>query len=131
MTGNYNQQMTNNNYNQQMANNNFNQPAKKSNSFGKVFGIIAIIVAGIVILFVVIFSLVSANSNKLICKSNEGDITLMYNDSAITGYSTVGMSYDMDQQNTIASRVGIDNYISQFKTWFEKKTSGTCTIKKK
>lgn len=112
--------------------NNYTQPVKKSkNVVLKILGIIGGIVVGIIVLFVVIFSLVSSNSNKLICKSSEGNITIMYNDTTITGYTANGMSYDMDQQKTVANQIGIKNYISQFTTWFETNTTGSCSIKEK
>jgi len=75
--------------------------------------------------------MVSSNSNKLICKSSEGNITIMYNDSTITGYTASNISYDMDSQKKVASQIGIDSYISQFKTWFETNTTGSCSKKQK
>lgn len=134
------QQMNNNvsevnpNAGQQMNNNynNYNQPVKKSkNKIVKILAIIGGIVVGIIVLFIVIFSVVSLNSNKLVCESDEGNITIMYNDSTITGYTAVGISYDMDQQKIVANRIGINSYISQFTTWFKTNTTGTCTIKEK
>lgn len=112
--------------------NNYNQPVKKSkNAVVKVLAIIGGIIVGIIVLFVVIFSLISSNSNKLICKSSEGNITIMYNDTTITGYTAKGVSYDMDQQKTVVNQIGIKSYISQFTTWFETNTTGSCSIKEK
>lgn len=108
--------------------NNYNQPVKKSKK--TIVKVLAIIV-GFIVLFLVIFSVVSLNSNKLICKSSEGNITIMYNDSTITGYTANGISYDMDQQKKVANQVGINSYISQFTTWFETNTTGSCSIKEK
>lgn len=104
------------------------KPKKK---FPKIGLIILGIIVAFIILIVVIFSIVSSNSNKLICKSNEGNITIMYNDTTITGYTAVGISYDMEQQKTIANQIGINSYIQQFNSWFETNTSGTCTIQEK
>lgn len=116
----------------QSITNSYNQPVKKTkNPIVKVLAIIGGIVVGIIILIVVIFLLVSANSNKLICKSSEGNITIMYNDSTITGYTANGISYDMDQQKIVANQIGIKSYISQFTTWFERNTTGSCSIKEK
>lgn len=120
------EQPMNNNYN------NYNQPIKKSkNTIVKILAIIGGIVIGFIVLFIIIFSIVSSQSNKLVCNSKEGDITIMYNDSAITGYTANNISYDMEQQKEVANQIGINSYISQFKTWFETNTTGTCTIKEK
>ena len=64
----------------------------------KVLMIIGGIVVGVVVLGVIIFVVVSSTSKKLVCKSNEGNITIMYNDKTITGYTAVGLSYDLDNQ---------------------------------
>lgn len=93
----------------------------------KVLMIIGGIVVAIVVLFVVIFAVTSATSKKLKCKSNEGNITLMYNDKTITGYTASNISYDLDGQKKLANEIGIDSYIEQFITWFETNTSGTCS----
>lgn len=112
--------------------NNNNNPVKKvKRNFVKVLAIIGGIVVVLIIICIVVFFVVSANSNKLVCKSNKGNITIMYNDSAITGYTASGVSYDMDGQQTVAEKTGMDSYITQFKNMFETKTGGTCTIKKK
>ena len=95
----------------------------------KALMIIGGIVVGFIVLFTVIFSLTSATSNKLVCKSDEGNITIMYNDKNITGYTATGMSYDMDGQKKYAEQVGIEAYIEEFKTWFSNNTSGSCTTK--
>lgn len=92
----------------------------------KVLMIIGGIVVGIVVLGVVIFAVVSLTSKKLVCKSDEGNITLMYNKKTITGYTAKGISYDLDGQKEIAEKIGIDAYLEQFKTWFRTNTTGTC-----
>ena len=111
--------------------NNFNQPVKKSNTFKKTFIIIICVILAVIILGIILFTFISSNSNKLICESKEGNITLMYNDSALVGYAATGISYDLDQQQAIAEKIGIDNYIEQFKIWFENNTTGTCRVKEK
>lgn len=87
------------------------------------------IFVGIIVLVVVIFGITSATSKKLVCKSAEGNITIMYNNKNITGYTAVGMSYDMDGQKKVAKEIGIDAYIEEFKNWFSNNTSGSCTTK--
>lgn len=93
----------------------------------KVLMIIGGIVVIITVLFIIMFVFTSATSKKLKCKSKEGNITLMYNDKTITGYTASNISYDLDGQKEIASQIGIDNYIDQFITWFETNTTGTCS----
>lgn len=84
------------------------------------------VVVSIVVLFIIIFTIVSASSNKLVCKSNEGNITIMYNDKEITGYTAKNMSYDLNNQKKIAKQIGIEEYLNQFSSWFSKNTTGTC-----
>lgn len=92
----------------------------------KILMIIGGVVVAIVVLFILIFTFVSATSEKLVCKSNEGNITIMYNDKTITGYKALNITYDKEGQTKYAEQVGIDAYIKEFKTWFEANTTGTC-----
>lgn len=92
----------------------------------KVLMIIGGIVLGIVVLGGAIFAIVSLTSHKLKCKSSAGDITIMYNDEKITGYAATGMTFDMDAQNKIAERYGIETYLDEFSDWFAEYTNGTC-----
>lgn len=97
----------------------------------KAVKIVLMVIGGVVVvvgvLLFVIFTCVSSSSNKLVCESKEGDITLMYNDKEIVGYSASNITYDLDQQQDYAKEVGIDSYMDEFSTWFESNTSGTCT----
>lgn len=93
----------------------------------KVLMIIGGIVVGIVILFIVIFAITSMTSKKLVCKSKEGNITIMYNNNSITGYTAKGITYDMEGQKNYAKKVGINAYIKEFSTWFSTNTTGKCT----
>lgn len=113
--------------------NNYDQPVKKTkNGNLKILAIVAAVIVFLAIVIFVVVSLVkSFSGNKLVCKSNEGNITIMYNESGINGYTANGISYDMDEQRDVAEQIGIDNYISQFTTWFETNTTGTCTVKEK
>lgn len=92
----------------------------------KALMIIGGIVVGFIVLVIVIFAITSATSEKLVCKSNEGNITIMYNDKTITGYTANGISYDLDGQKKYAEKVGVDAYISEFSTWFSSNTTGSC-----
>lgn len=92
----------------------------------KVLMIIGGIVVGSILLFILMYLFVSFTSNKLVCKSKEGNITILYNDKTITGYKAINMSYDKDTQTKYAEQIGTDTYIKEFKTWFETNTTGTC-----
>ena len=116
---------------QQNQNTSYVQQPKRKNPVIKIFAIIGGFVVGIIVLAVVIISIGSANSNKLVCKSNEGNITIMYNDNEITGYTASGMSYDLDQQKSYAKQVGVQAYLDEFSTWFETNTTGSCSVKEK
>lgn len=105
------------------------QSAKpKKNKLIKILAIIGGVVVGFIVLFVVIFSITSSSSEKLVCKSDEGNITIMYNEKGITGYTAVGMSYDLDAQKEVVKEIGMDAYITKFDDWFKSNTSGYCTI---
>lgn len=126
-SNNYQQVGTSQNYYQQgnaPINNSDNNKKKKN----KIIPKILMIIGGFIILFVVIFSIVSATSEKLVCSSDKGNITIMYNEKGLTGYKTSGMSYDFDEQKQYANKIGIDAYIKEFSSWFSNNTSGTCTV---
>ncbi len=76
-----------------------------------------------------IFGVTSLTSKKLVCKSSEGNITIMYNDKTIKGYTANGLSYDLDGQKKYAEQVGIDAYIKEFANWFKTNTTGSCEAK--
>ncbi len=81
----------------------------------------------IVLLAFIIIAFVSMTSKKLVCKSNEGNITIMYNDKKIKGYTASGFTYDLDGQQKYAEQVGIDAYLDEFSSWFSSNTTGSCT----
>lgn len=93
----------------------------------KILMIIGGVVVGIIVFVVAIFFIVSSTSNKLVCESNEGNITIMYNDETITGYTAKGLSYDLDAQKEYAEKIGIDAYLDEFSTWFSSNTTGSCS----
>lgn len=126
------QPVNNNVYpNQQVINTNMQVPSKK-NSGSKVLIIVLIaiglIVAGVVAFFVLVFKNLTADANKLVCKSNEGNITIMYKNDEIIGYTVVNMEYDLDEQKEYAKEIGIDAYILEFKEWFSSHTTGSCVV---
>lgn len=95
----------------------------------KILMIIGGIVVGLVLIGVIVFLVISATSKKLECKSSIGDITLMYSDKTVTGYAANGIEYDLDGQQAIADRIGIEAYLDEFEEWFADNTDGTCTRK--
>lgn len=118
---------------QQNLNASYAQEPKHKSPIMKVLamlGSVAVGIVGVIVLVFAVISVVSANSNKLVCKSNEGNITIVYDDE-IVGYIAEGMSYDYDQQKSIAEQIGIQSYLDEFKTWFETNTTGSCLIEEK
>lgn len=92
-----------------------------------IIGVLFLLIIGLVVALVFIFNSVSSNSNKLVCESKEGNITIMYNDSTITGYTVSGgITYDFDTQKKLADQKGGEAYIDEFNKWFENNTSGSC-----
>ena len=105
-----------------------NPMPKKTNKTKKVLSIIGGIVAALITAFIVIFIVASINSEKLVCKSNEGNITIMYNKNGLIGYTAKGIIYDYDTQKQIAKQIGVKEYITEFNEWFVSNTTGSCTI---
>lgn len=104
---------------------------RKMKLLPKILMIIGGLVVTVILLFVLIYFIVSIKSNKMICKSDEGNITLMYTDKGLTGYKAYNISYEFDQQKEYAKQMGIDAYLKEFNDWFKKNTTGSCTIKGK
>ena len=92
----------------------------------KILTIIGGIVVGLIVLGILLFVIISITSKKLVCKSSEGNITIMYDNKTITGYTAVGLSYDMNSQREIAEEVGIKEYIEDFIEFFNENTTGSC-----
>ncbi len=96
-------------------------------SLKKVLMIIGGVVVAIVVIAILCFTVVSLTSEKLVCESKEGNITIMYDDNKIKGYTaTGGITYDLDGQQKIAEEIGVKSYLEQFKLWFSTNTTGTC-----
>jgi len=85
-------------------------------------GVVVAVIAIAVLLIIFVFS----TSEKMVCESNEGDITIYYNEEEITGYAANGMSYDLDGQKEYAKQIGVDAYLKEFKEWFSTNTTGSC-----
>ena len=100
------------------------KPKKKSLLF-KVLIVIAIIIVIIIALFIY----TDKTSDKLVCKSSKGDITIMYKGEKLKGYKTKNASYDMDSAKELVERYGMEEYLKAFKQWFESESDGTCEYK--
>ena len=90
---------------------------------------------GIVILAViamVIMVLINGgNKNKeLVCKSAFSSITIYYNKNTIDGYTTNGYTYNLLSEQSKAEQMGVDKYIEEYASTFNRDTMGTCTIQK-
>ena len=94
--------------------------------------IIGGIVLAIAIALVIVFSKKSAtsksnSSTKMVCKSNEGSITITYNDKEITNYKAVGIFFDFKEQKEYAQQIGLDKFLTEYAEWFKNNTTGTCS----
>lgn len=93
----------------------------------KILMIIGGIVVGLIILGGIIFFTIYVKSDKIICSSSNGNITILYNEDELSGFTTSGnLTFDFDTQNAYAKTIGTDSYIEEFKTWFSENTDGTC-----
>lgn len=92
--------------------------------------IIGGVIIGVIVFAVAIIIIMSFSSNKLVCESGEGDITIMYNNKTITGYKAVDLIYQFDEQKLYAEKIGIDKYIDEFSEWFSNNIDGSCKHKK-
>ena len=75
----------------------------------KVLTIIGGIVVVIILFFVILFVFTSLTSKKLECKSSEGNITIMYSDKTITGYTANGSKF-----NLTGTAVTSDTYANSY-----------------
>ena len=94
----------------------------------KVLMIIGGIVVGFIVSFVAIFIITSATSKKLVCESDEGKLIIMYNDKTITGYTSNGVTYDLEGQKAYAEQIGVEAYIEEFSKLFSSKSTGNCKV---
>lgn len=88
-----------------------------------------IVIGCVAIAVVALFFLMTANSQKLICKSSEGSITILYDENSINGYTVVNMSYDLDAAQEYAEQIGVEAYLDEFELWFSSNLNGSCTRK--
>lgn len=94
-----------------------------------------LVVCGAVILSVVVmvvFVLVNDgdNSKQLVCQSNEGNITLVYDNNTVVGFTASTYTYDLLSEKERAEEMGVEKYIDEFASIFNTNTMGTCTKEK-
>lgn len=90
-----------------------------------IFGIIFLAYYGLTLFF----SIANENMDRLVCTSNEGNITIYFNNDTIISYTTVGLTYDLEGQSKYSESIGKEKYSLEFTKWFEENTSGTCIFK--
>ena len=93
----------------------------------KTLMIIGGIFLGMIALGAIIIIITAATSKKMNCESSKGNITIMYSNDTITGYSATNITYDLDQAKKYAEQIGVDAYLDEFSTWFSTNTTGTCS----
>lgn len=87
-----------------------------------------IIFIGIILLIIIVFIVINLLPKKLVCKSKEGNITIIYDDKTITKYTVSGgITYNLEEGQEIAKKLGIEEYLNQFEKWFQANTTGKCT----
>ena len=91
----------------------------------KALTIILAIITIVLVCINVPYIITTFTSNKLTCKSKEGNITLIYNDT-VEYFFTDNIYYNLDNQKAMIEKVGISNYIDYFSNWFDSNTSGKC-----
>jgi len=92
----------------------------------KIFLVIAAFIV-LAVVIMVIFTLFNKDTTKeLVCKSNNGNITLYYDNNRISGYTANGYTYDLLSESEHAMEIGIEKYMQEFSTIFINNTAGTC-----
>ena len=97
----------------------------------KILMIIGGIVVGLALLFVIIFFIVSATSDKIVCKGDKSKLTVMYKKDKIKGYTAKNIEFDEDTAQAFIDAYGIDTYYETLNAWFEETVNGSCTMKNK
>lgn len=97
---------------------------KKSN-VKKIIIIAVIIILVLIIVGAVIIMMTSSqssssieNRNKLVCNSEQGNLTIFYNNENLTKYEADNLTFDIDGQNKIVDEIGVRTWIEDFSLWF-------------
>ena len=91
----------------------------------KILTVILAIITVVLVCINIPYIMTAITSDKLTCKSKEGNITLIYNDT-VEYFFTDNIYYNLDNQKAMIEKVGINNYIDYFSNWFNSNTSGKC-----
>lgn len=96
----------------------------------KTLKIILVIALVIIILAVLMFLFIFSPADKYVCTSDEGNITILYKKDKIVGVTNKGYSFDLEEQQEHAKKVGIETYLNEFNAWFiSNSTNGKCEKK--
>ena len=98
------------------------------NKSKKIVFIILGVIIGLVVLAVSLVFILTSNSDKMVCKSSKGNITILYNEKGITGYTAYNVTYNLEEQQKYAKEIGINKYLKEFNEFFTNNTDGSCTI---
>ena len=93
---------------------------------------VVIIIGGVVALIFLIIAITFisySSSNKLICKSSIGNITLFHDETNITGFISRNIPFDKEGQKYYVTKVGLDKYLDEYQYWFLRNTDGSCERK--
>jgi len=116
---------TNNNYS------NKNKPKRDKSELA--FGFIVAIVIAFVVIFKIGPSGLSGSSgpDKLVCQSDKGNLTIMYNENELVGCEADGIDYDLEENKLEASKLGTEKYIIAMYSWFVNSKQGVCAVEGK
>lgn len=96
----------------------------------KTFNIIGIALIAVIMVFGIILFVRNISTDRIVCKSSSGNITIYYDDDSLLRYTTTGkIYYNFENQKAYASKIGIESYIDQFDDWFVNNTKGSCKNK--
>lgn len=97
--------------------------------FSQAISIICGVIVAVALIGIVIWGVIISRTRRLECTSSEGDITVMYDDHGVTGYSaSTTFDFDLGHQQSYAEHVGIEAYLTEFEEWFLNNTGdGVCT----
>ena len=91
--------------------------------------IIGGIVVIVIVIVIIIFAVINMTSKKLVCKSDNNSLTIMYNDDTLTGYTAKGISYDLEGQKKSAEAMGVKAYLNWFADLYRiNNYNATCTF---
>lgn len=96
--------------------------------------IIPITLIYFIVMFILVFNTIGSmvGDDKLVCKSDSGNVTIGFSRDQMVTYSAVKYDFDFDEQKKVASRIGKDAYIEQFNNSFvQNTTNGSCTYNNK